>query len=126
VKRLDYLESLDKSIERKAMSKKELAALNRERAKLHRNLQGIRGMEKHPDAVVVVDSARESIAVAEARKLKIPIVAMVDSNADPALINYPIAANDDAIRAIRIILQNLVDPVIGTLEEVGKAPRKRA
>lgn len=126
VKRLDYLETLDKSADAKAMSKKELAALNRLKTKLQRNLQGIRGMDKHPDAVVVVDSARESIAVAESRRLKIPIVAMVDSNADPALVNYPIAANDDAIRSIRIVLQNLVDPVIATLEEIGKAPRKRS
>jgi small subunit ribosomal protein S2 len=98
--------------------------LNREKNKLLRNLQGIRGMEKYPDALVIVDSARETIAVAEARRLKIPIVALVDSNADPALIDYPIAANDDAIRSIRIILQNLVDPVIGTLEEIGHAPKR--
>jgi len=112
VNRLIYLEGLEKSPEQKAMSKKELAALSRERAKLTRNLDGIRGMEKHPDALVVVDSAREVIAVAEARKLKIPIVALVDTNADPAKVAYPIAANDDAIRSIRIVLQNLIDPVI--------------
>lgn len=112
VSRLEYLEGIDKTPEYKAMSKKELAALARERAKLVRNLDGIRGMEAHPDALVVVDSAREDIAVAEARKLKIPIVALVDTNADPGAVDYPVAANDDAIRAIRVILQNLIDPII--------------
>lgn len=125
VKRLAFLEKLEKSpAAASTRSKKEMAALHREKTKLLRNLQGIREMDKYPDALVIVDSARESIAVAEARRLKIPIVAMVDSNADPALIDYPIAANDDAIRAIRIVLQNLVDPVIGTLEEIGQAPKR--
>jgi len=94
------------------MSKKELAALNRVKQKLQRNLHGIRQMEKKPDAIVIVDSARESIAVAEARKLKIPIVAIVDTNADPSKVDYPIPGNDDAIKSIRVILQNLVDSIV--------------
>ena len=69
-------------------------------------------MEKKPDAVVIVDAAREHIAVHEARRLNIPIVALVDTNADPNIIDFPIAANDDAIRSIRIILQKLIDPII--------------
>jgi small subunit ribosomal protein S2 len=69
-------------------------------------------MERYPDALVIVDSARETIAVAEARRLGIPIVAIVDSNGDPELINYPIAANDDAIRSIRLILQRLIAPIL--------------
>jgi small subunit ribosomal protein S2 len=112
VARLNYLEEIEKKPEFKSMSKKELASLNRERVKLERNLRGVRGMEKYPDAVIIVDSAREHIAVNEARRLRIPIVALVDTNADPDLIDYPIAANDDAIRSIRIILQKLIDPVI--------------
>ncbi|CAN5500032.1 30S ribosomal protein S2 [soil metagenome] len=124
VRRMHYLEDLEKSPEQKLMSKKELAALGRERSKLQRNLDGIRDMEKYPDAVVVVDSAREDIAVAEALRLKIPIVALVDTNANPDVIDYPIASNDDAIRSIRIILQNLIDPVIAAMEnrraKVGK------
>jgi hypothetical protein len=63
-------------------------------------------------SVVIVDSARETIAVAEARRLGIPIVALVDTNADPALVQFPIPGNDDAIRSIRIVLQNLVDAII--------------
>ena len=111
VERLDFLETIEKSPDYKKMSKKELASLNRQRAKLHRDLSGIRTMEKFPDALVIVDSARESIAVAEARRLKIPVVAFTDSNADPDVIDYPIAANDDAIRSIRVIMQKLVAPV---------------
>jgi small subunit ribosomal protein S2 len=77
-------------------------------------------MDKFPDAVVIVDAAREHIAVHEARRLKIPIVALVDTNADPNVIDYPIAANDDAIRSIRIILQKLIDPIIIAIEGLKK------
>ncbi|MEY4483199.1 MAG: ribosomal protein, partial [Verrucomicrobiota bacterium] len=102
IARLQYLEDLPKLPEFKAMSKKEIAALNREKNKLERNLKGIRYMDGIPDAMVIVDSAREHIAVHEANRLRIPIVALVDSNADPNVVDYPIASNDDAIRAIRI------------------------
>lgn len=120
IARLNYLEDIEKKPEFKSMSKKELASLNRERLKLERNLRGVRGMDNLPDALVIVDSAREHIAVNEARRLRIPIVALVDTNADPDLIDYPIAANDDAIRSIRVILQKLIDPVI-----VATADQKR-
>jgi len=112
IERLRYLETIEKQPEYKAMSKKELAALGREREKLLRNLKGVRGLDAKPDAVVIVDSARETIAVAEARRLEIPIVAIVDTNADPSIVQYPIPANDDAIRSIRIVLQNLVDSIV--------------
>ncbi len=124
VDRLEYLEGLENSVEKKLMSKSELASLNREREKLLRNLRGVRNMHKLPDAVVIVDSAREHIAVNEARRLNIPVVAMVDSNADPANIAYPIPANDDAIRSIRIVLQNLIDPVIAATDG-GKLVKKK-
>jgi small subunit ribosomal protein S2 len=93
------------------MGKQELAALRREGEKLRRNLEGIREMQKLPDAIIVIDTTREAIAVAESVRLNIPTVAIVDTNADPSLVNYPIAGNDDAIRAIRIILQKLVDAI---------------
>ncbi|MBN8458176.1 MAG: 30S ribosomal protein S2 [Verrucomicrobia bacterium] len=112
IERLKYLENIEKQPEFKAMSKKELAALGREREKLLRNLRGVRDMDRKPDAVVIVDSARETIAVAEARRLEIPIVAIVDTNADPSIVSYPIPGNDDAIRSIRVILQNLVDAMV--------------
>ena len=123
--RLAYLEGLENSIEKKAMSKSELASLNRERMKLHRNLCGVRNMKGLPDALVIVDSAREHIAVNEARRLNIPVVALVDSNADPTHINYPIPANDDAIRSIRIVLQNLIDPVIAATDGGKLVKRQR-
>ena len=125
VQRLKYLEEIDKQPEFKMLSQKELSALGREREKLLRNLSGIRELESAPDIVVIVDSHRERIAVSEATRLNIPIVAMVDSNADPEVVAFPIAPNDDSVRSIRIILQNLVDPVLSTLEETGRAPRKR-
>jgi len=112
VERLKYLEGIEKAPEYKAMSKKELAALNREKNKLLRNLQGIREMDTLPDALVIIDTARESIAVAEARRLNIPVVGIVDTNGDPAVIDYPVPANDDSIRSIRVILQNLVDSIV--------------
>lgn len=112
VGRMESLENLQKSPDFKKMSKKELASLNRERNKLNLRLAGIRHMDRLPDVMVVVDSAREYNAVNEARKLRIPIVAMVDSNADPDVIDYPIVSNDDAIRSIRVVLKKLIDPVI--------------
>ena len=120
VARWNYLEELPKLPEFKKMSKKEIAALNREKAKLERNLKGIRYMDGLPDAVVIVDSAREHIAVHESRRLRIPIVALVDSNADPDIVDHPIASNDDAIRSIRIILQKLIDPIIVAQAEAKK------
>ena len=110
--RLKYIEQLEKAPEYTKMGKQEIAAVKREGAKLFKNLEGIRDMEKNPDALIVIDTQREAIAVAEARRLNIPVVAIVDTNANPDLIDYPIAGNDDAIRAIRIILQKLVDALV--------------
>jgi len=110
--RLKYIEQLEKQPEYSKMGKQEIAAVKREGAKLFRNLEGIRDMDKNPDALIIIDTQRESIAVAEARRLNIPVVAIVDTNANPELIDFPIAGNDDAIRAIRIILQKLVDALV--------------
>ena len=100
--RLKYIEDIETSPEYKKMGKQELAALGREGAKLRRNLEGIRDMDKLPDALIIIDTTREQNAVAEARRLGIPTVAIVDTNADPEMIDYPIPGNDDAIRAIRV------------------------
>ena len=110
--RLKYIEDLEKQPEYSKMGKQEISAVRREGEKLRRNLEGIRDMDKLPDAIIVIDTTREAIAVAEAKRLKIPTVAIVDTNADPDLISYPIAGNDDAIRAIRIVLQKLVDAIV--------------
>src|SRR6516225_3948168 len=112
IARMKYIENLEKQSEYSKMGKQEIAAVKREGEKLKRNLDGIRNMEKLPDALVVIDTTREAIAVAEAQRLGIPTVAIVDTNADPELISYPIAGNDDAIRAIRIVLQKLVDAMV--------------
>ncbi len=115
--RLKYIEQIEQSPEYKKMGKQELAALNREAAKLRRNLEGILEMAQLPDAVVIIDTTREQNAVNEAKRLNIPIVAIVDTNADPEMIDYPIPGNDDAIRAIRIVLQKLVDAIVSASGE---------
>jgi small subunit ribosomal protein S2 len=115
--RLKYIEEIEQSPDYKKMGKQELAALNREATKLKRNLDGILEMSKLPDAMVIIDTAREVNAVNEARRLGIPTVAVVDTNADPEIIDYPIAGNDDAIRAIRVMLQKLVDAIVSSTGE---------
>ena len=84
--------------------KQEQAVIRREVARLHKYFDGIRAIERMPGAMFVVDIKREHNAVAEARKLKVPVVALVDTNCDPDLVDYPIAGNDDAIRSVRMIL----------------------
>ena len=115
--RLKFIEQIEQSPDYKKMGKQELAALNREAAKLRRNLDGILEMSQLPDALVIIDTQREQNAVNEARRLNIPVVAIVDTNADPELIDYPIAGNDDAIRAIRVVLQKLVDAIVSATGE---------
>lgn len=109
VSKLRDFEALEKSAGFNKINKAEASALRREATRVRKNLEGVLDMEKLPDAIVIIDTVKESIAVAEARRLNIPIVAVVDSNSNPEEINYPIAGNDDAIRSIRIILQKLVD-----------------
>jgi len=104
----DFLES-DKSA---GLTKKELASLGRERAKLAKYFSGIKGMKDLPDAVFVVDPRKEKIAVAEARRLKIPIIAIVDTNCDPDEIDYIIPGNDDAIRAVRLLSAKMAEAVL--------------
>ena len=112
VARLREFEELEKTPVFARMNKQETSALRREATKLRRNLEGIMDMDRLPDALVVIDTNREEIAVAEAARLKIPVVAIVDTNCDPEKIAYPIAGNDDAIRSIRVILQKLVDSIV--------------
>jgi small subunit ribosomal protein S2 len=93
------------------LSKKEVARLEKERRKLEKNLEGIRGMAKLPDAVFIVDTRKEQIAVDEARKLKIPIIGIVDTNCDPDQVDFKIPGNDDALRAIRLFAARIADAV---------------
>jgi small subunit ribosomal protein S2 len=94
------------------LTKKELARLEKERVKLDRNLKGIKGMKTPPDAVFVIDTRKEQIAVQEARKLKIPVVGIVDTNCDPDEVDYVIPGNDDALRAIKLFASRIADAVI--------------
>ena len=92
--------------------KQEQAQLRREAARIVKNLEGIREMDKYPGALFIVDIKREHNAVAEGRRLKIPIVAVVDTNCDPDLVDYPIAGNDDAIRSVRVVLNTIVQAIM--------------
>ncbi len=94
------------------LPKKEQLKRREEREKLNRYLEGIRSMEEAPGLMVVVDLNKENIAVLEARKLKIPIVALVDTNCDPEMADYVIPSNDDAIRAIRLVASKIADAVL--------------
>jgi small subunit ribosomal protein S2 len=109
---IDRLKSIDKMEQDgtfEKLPKKEVLQLQRERKKLNRNLGGIRDMSKLPSALFVVDTRKEHIAVAEARKLGVPVVALVDTNCDPDLADFVIPGNDDAIRAIRIFVQKAAE-----------------
>jgi small subunit ribosomal protein S2 len=117
------------SDEASPLTKKERLRLEREHQRMAKNLEGIRDMDELPDALFVVDPKKEYIAVAEANKLGIPVIAMVDTNCDPALIDYIIPGNDDAIRAIRLFAARVADAYLGGathLAETAAAQRKDA
>jgi len=125
-KMLEY-ERMKASGEFEAMPKKEALLLTREMEKLQRNLGGLRGLGKKPDAVFVLDTKKEHIAVTEANKLGIPVVAVVDTNVDPELVQYPIPGNDDAIRANSLLARVIADAVeegryIAAKRDPGSAP----
>jgi len=103
VERYDKIESMKADGSFDELSKKEASQLNKELLKLKKNLDGVRQMKKFPSTLFIIDPMRETIAVKEAVKLKIPIVALVDTNCDPGLIDYVIPGNDDAIRSIKLV-----------------------
>lgn len=108
--RLKELEGLDSQRDR--LTKKEIAKLEKERGKLDKNLKGIKGMKNLPDAVFVIDTRKEAIAVQEARKLKVAVVGIVDTNCDPEEVDFVIPGNDDALRAIKLFSSRIADAVI--------------
>ncbi len=113
--RIDRLKELDAMVEDGTINrfpKKEILGLQNEREKLERNLGGIKRMNRLPGALFVVDTQRENIAVMEANRLGIPVVAVVDTNCDPDVIDFPIPGNDDAIRAIRLVTSKIADACI--------------
>jgi len=112
VKRLKELDEMATDGRYELLPKKEVIKLERERKHLQANLAGIKNLNKLPDAVFVIDSNKEQIAVREARKLGIPVVAVVDTNCDPTEVDYVIPGNDDALRAIRLFASKIADSVI--------------
>jgi small subunit ribosomal protein S2 len=112
------------------LPKKEVIKLIAERDKLEKNLGGIKDMKKLPAAVYIVDPRKEHIAIAEARTLKIPIIAIIDTNCDPDEVDYPIPGNDDAIRAVKLITAKMADAVLegrqGEQMEDAEAPAAEA
>jgi small subunit ribosomal protein S2 len=112
INRLRELEELAASEEAQKLTKKERARMERERGKLEKSLAGIKNMDKLPAAMFVVDPQKERNAVAEANKLGIPVVAIVDTNCDPDPIDFPIPGNDDAIRAIKLFASRFADAII--------------
>lgn len=127
IKRLEDLERMKEDGTFAKLSKKEVSQLNKEAFKLNKNLEGIRAMSKPPKAMFVVDSKKEEIAIKEARKIGIKIVALVDTNCDPDFIDYPIPGNDDAIRSIKLITGLVADSILGGRQEfaVGKAAKEK-
>lgn len=128
IKRLEDIEAMREDGRFEKISKKEVSQLNKEAFKLNKNLEGIRAMGKLPKAMFVIDSKKEDIAVKEARKIGIPIVALVDTNCDPDIIDYPIPGNDDAIRSIKLIMSIIADSVLSghNAFAAGKAREKEA
>ncbi len=122
VERMRWIDHLEEKGLMDRMPKKEVAVLRREYAKLRRHLWGIRGMERIPETLIVVDVVREAIAISEAKKLRVPIVAIVDTNADPLGIDFPIPANDDSIRSVRLILRELNRSIIEGKTRIGWTP----
>ncbi len=120
IKRLDELEDMEKKGWPKGFKKREILQKTREMERINKYLRGIRHMKTLPGAIVVVDIKKEAIAVKEARKLGIPCIALVDTNCDPTEVDYPIAANDDAIKSIDLIVGSLADAAL-----LGAEGRKR-
>jgi small subunit ribosomal protein S2 len=121
VKRLHELEEMENNEMFEVLPKKEVISLKREKEKLEKILTGIKDMEELPAAIFVVDPKKEKIAIAEAIKLSIPIVAIVDTNCNPEEIDYVIPGNDDAIRAVKLISSVIADAVLeGKKSNIGK------
>jgi small subunit ribosomal protein S2 len=119
VKRLQELDEMATDGRYELLTKKEVIKLERERKHLQANLAGIKTMKRLPDALFIVDSNNETIAVKEARKLGIPVVAVVDTNCDPTVVDYVIPGNDDALRAIRLFTSKIADSAAEGVNLVG-------
>jgi small subunit ribosomal protein S2 len=116
INRLRELEEMESDEKLEHLPKKEILKMKGEREKLRRNLGGIMNLNRLPDAIFIVDPKKEKIAIAEARRLEIPIVAIVDTNCDPDEVDYVIPGNDDAIRAIKLITRVMADAALAGVE----------
>ena len=112
INRLDTIDRMEENGEMDLLPKKEVIKIQHEKEKLIANLGGIRKMDQMPGAIFIVDPKKERIAVSEAHKMGIPVVAIVDTNCDPDEIDYPIPGNDDAIRAVKLIVSKMADAVL--------------
>ncbi len=132
VERMEELEAMDADGRMALLPKKEQILLHKELGKLQTNLNGIRNMKRVPDAIFVIDTNREEIAIHEAHRLNIPVVGTLDTNCDPDDVDYGIPANDDAIRSVRLLADFLADAVIAgtgadvTAAEMAAAPEAEA
>ena len=126
VKKMDSIDKMKEDGTIDTLSKRERLQISRTREKLEKNLGSISKMNRIPSAIFVVDISKEHIAVAEARKLNIPTFAMVDTNSDPNLIEFPIPANDDATKSIECIVEIVTNAVAEGLEEKNKAAEQKA
>ena len=126
LKRLKELREMERSGAFDFLPKKEALKLRREKEKLDRNLSGIQDMERRPGAIFVIDTKKEEIAVTEANKLRIPVVAIVDTNCDPDEVDYVIPGNDDAIRSVTLVTSILADAVREGQELAGRDMVERA
>ena len=132
VERMEELEAMDADGRMALLPKKEQILLHKELGKLQTNLNGIRNMKRIPDAIFVIDTNREEIAIHEAHRLSIPVVGTLDTNCDPDDVDYGIPANDDAIRSVRLLADFIADAVIAgtgadvTAAEMAAAPEAEA
>ena len=125
MKRMKEIERMESDGSINQYVKQEQSMIRREHQRLFKNLDGLRTLDAAPDVMFVIDLKREHNAVAEARRLRIPLVAIVDTNADPDLVDYPIAGNDDAIRSIKILLQAVTEAIAqGKAEADAKKSRR--
>ena len=111
IKRLDEIEKMEEDGIFEALPKKEVIKIRKEYDKLNKNLRGIRNMKKVPNALIIVDPRAEETAIKEARKLKIPVFGIVDTNCDPDMVDYVIPANDDAVRAVKLVIGALTNAI---------------
>jgi small subunit ribosomal protein S2 len=120
IKRLKQIEAMEEDGTFEKLTKKEASGLSKEKGKLDKVLGGIRDMNRVPGLLFVVDCKKERIAIAEANKLEIPVIGIIDTNSDPDPIDFPIAGNDDAIKSIRVITRQIVDAAVAAHNEMAQ------